>query len=91
MRRLNALSLILGTWILMYSAVFATDARTGLWHLLDDEHGNTICFMVNGGPDSWRLYSADWEALSNVESSQDGAFRVVLPFGNRTSIKVHVE
>lgn len=73
------------------SVCAVNDAHTGLWHLLDDKFGSTVCFLVNSGPDSWRVYSGAWEPLAPPEFAEKGAFRATLPFGQRASIKVHVD
>lgn len=68
----------------------ASDGHTGLWHLVDNKHGNTVCFMVNAGADSWRVYSGDWGPLKAPEVAENGSFRAELPFGRRSSVSVHV-
>ena len=91
MRTKTPFSLLVGAAFFAITGLSAADAQTGLWHLLDDKYGNTVCFMVNTGADSWRVYSGDWGPLKAPDFADGGAFRTILPFGKRSSVKVHVE
>ncbi len=91
MRRKTTLLLLLAAGLFSISTLSAADPRTGLWHVLDDKFGHTVCFMVNTGADSWRIYSGAWGPLKAPDVAESGAFRAILPFGKRSSVKVHVE
>ncbi len=91
LRRKANLLILLGAVLLSLTTASAADLETGLWHLLDNRRGNTVCFMVNGGADAWKVYSGQWKAIKVPEFAENGTFRATLPFGKRPSVSVHIE